>query len=303
MHSHAIVVYAFNRPEHLAQTLQHLQEALGVNQIPLYFFIDGPRNDKDKSKIAEVQKLIEGFSHPLKKVHASVENFGLRNSVIGGLNRVFEEAETAMVLEDDICIHPEFINFHKLCLKNYSNQRNVFSISAYVIPQVGKECEYIAKEELFLAQRASSWGWSTWANRWKMAVWDNKVIASKYLKQPLAYHRSGGDKIRMLHNELLGKSHSWAIIWDFNHFMNQAYGLYPNRSLVKNVGLDDSGTHSKPYAPYQVDLNSFQIIRVYPFKIEVNTRVQKVFREINRKVYRYPLDLLNYIRVWLKYRN
>lgn len=48
----------------------------------------------------------------------------------------------------------------------------------------------------------------------------------------------------MLEDFIEGKNSSWAIRWYASAFLNDKYTLYPGKSLVKNIGLDNSGTHS-----------------------------------------------------------
>ena len=44
----------------------------------------------------------------------------------------------------------------------------------------------------------------------------------------------------------MGKIDSWAITWYASTFLSDMLSLYPNPSLVKNIGQDNSGTHSGP---------------------------------------------------------
>jgi hypothetical protein len=48
---------------------------------------------------------------------------------------------------------------------------------------------------------------------------------------------------RMLQNQIAGKNSSWAVRWYASAFLQGKLTLYPGRSLVHNIGLDDSGAH------------------------------------------------------------
>ncbi len=298
----AIVIFAFNRPDHLEKTLQHLAACSTHRQFPLYFFIDGPRNQLESEKVNEVKKLAVEFDHSDKRIHSNDINAGLRPSVLNGMNRVFQENERAIVLEDDICVHPDFLDFHLKCLNLYENNYQIWSVSGFIIPQLGKRLNALTSKEMFMAPRASSWGWSTWRSRWEMAVWDKQILFDHFRRHFAAYHRSGGDKLRMLVREMEGKSSSWAILWDYNHFMNKAACIYPYSSYITNIGLDHSGTHSKPFAAYEMDLQAHKSVSDFEANPVSDATVYKAFSKINRKFYRLPFDLFRLFVLILKGR-
>lgn len=295
----ALLIFAFNRPDHLRETLSHLLNAHGSSDLPLYFFIDGARNSQEANKVKEVEQLARDYPHPHKTIHVSQENKGLRSSVIGGMSSVFADFDAAIVLEDDICVHPDFIGYHLNCLEIYRNRQDIWSVSGYVIPAVGKACMHACQQEVFMAPKSSSWGWSTWKSRWEQAVWDKQIIARHLRLHVSSYRQTGGDKLRMLLRELSGKSSSWAILWDYSHFMHGAACIYPNNSLVINIGLDYSGTHSKPSKAYTVSFSGYRKIVQFPPDIAPQREVYRIFGGINRKWYREPLDWLNFLRLCL----
>ncbi|WP_460879139.1 hypothetical protein [Pontibacter rugosus] len=49
---------------------------------------------------------------------------------------------------------------------------------------------------------------------------------------------------QMLIDQINKKNDSWAIRWYASAFLENKYTLYPTKTLVKNIGLDMSGTHS-----------------------------------------------------------
>ena len=98
------------------------------------------------------------------------------------------------------------------------------------------------------------------------------------------------------------KNNSWAIIWDFNHFMQGTYCLYPYRSLIRNIGLDHTGVHSKPREEYNVELINWDFIPGSLPQQPLNLPyAQKKFRKLNRKFYRDVLDVLRFKRLGKKY--
>ena len=47
----------------------------------------------------------------------------------------------------------------------------------------------------------------------------------------------------MLQRQVEGKNNSWAIRWNASLFLNDILSLNVGKSLVRNIGLDGSGTH------------------------------------------------------------
>jgi len=48
----------------------------------------------------------------------------------------------------------------------------------------------------------------------------------------------------MLDNQMSGVVDSWAVRWCYEQSKKNMYTIYPVHSLVENIGIDGSGTHS-----------------------------------------------------------
>ena len=93
--------------------------------------------------------------------------------------------------------------------------------------------------------RSSSWGWGTWRDRWQRADWEVKGFSK--LKSAPAFREKfdagGSDLWPMLAKQQRGAIDSWAIRWTLAQARNDAFGLYPVKSKIKNIGTDGSGTN------------------------------------------------------------
>ena len=58
----------------------------------------------------------------------------------------------------------------------------------------------------------------------------------------------------MLRDQIAGKNNSWAVRWYASAFLANKLTLYPGHSLVRNIGLDNSGTHCDSSGNFNVDL-------------------------------------------------
>ena len=237
-----IVVFAYNRPEHLARSLASLQRDTLAKQSSLYCFVDGPKKDEDEEKINRVKSIlseITGFNKV--KVTVRDKNIGLANSIITGVSDLFKRYEKLIVLEDDLLYKDGFISFMNEGLRKYSNSKKIYSITGYLYPIHLKE----DSPDCFLLPRTSSWGWGTWRDRWAEVDWEvsdyKDFLKNKDLQHAL---KSGGeDQIAMLKKHKLGKIDSWAIRWSYHHAKSSGFCLFPKSTFIENIGNDGSGTH------------------------------------------------------------
>ncbi len=293
-----IAIFTYNRPEHFRQTIRHLLFNKEARDTDLYVFSDGARLEKDKAVVDEIRAYvagIQGFRNVF--LFSSEMNLGLKASIKKGVSQVLSAHENIIVMEDDICVNENFLNFHNHCLASYQANEEIWSVSGFVIPEIGEAIHSRTVEEYFLTQRASSWGWSTWKDRWEKVVWDEQALFAYLSKDGnyKKYYATGGDKIRMLLDRFEKKNNSWAIIWDFNHFMQGTYCLYPYRSFIRNIGLDHTGVHSKPRTEYDVALENWDFKpEKLPVKPVSPAYAQERFKTLNRKFYRDVLDFIRY---------
>jgi hypothetical protein len=62
-----------------------------------------------------------------------------------------------------------------------------------------------------------------------------------------------------LEDQIKGANNSWAIRWYASAFLAGKLTLYPGRSLVNNIGNDDSGTHCTTTDEFDAELSKTPI--------------------------------------------
>jgi len=72
--------------------------------------------------------------------------------------------------------------------------------------------------------------------------------------------------------------------------------LYPNKSLVKNIGFDRSATNTKRKPNHSMDFSTKKIEIILPEDLKINQRYSEKIYDYIKKVYKEPF----YIKV-LKY--
>ncbi|UBM58911.1 glycosyltransferase [Marinilongibacter aquaticus] len=289
-----IVLFCFNRPDKVHQTVQSLLKNDLADQSELIVFCDGPRHQKDKELVDEVLRLVEGIKGFKRvSIHAQKQNVGLANSIIGGLNTVFENAEQAIVLEDDILVSRDFLTFMNTALERYENEGLIGSVSGYSFKL--EECE--EGDSYFLVKRASSWGWGTWRNRWQSVDWQVSDFPD-FIKNKPAQERfmfAGKDQLPMLVKQQRGEIQSWAVRWTYHHFLKNQFCLVPKYAKVRNIGTDGSGTNfTNSTEAYSTDLN--EGLPPFPKEIKAKDSVQNFIKV------RFAPSLLRKCINFFKYR-
>lgn len=248
-----IALFAYKRPDHLAATLQALMRNNLVEQTDLFVFSDGPRSSADIAAIETVRNIVrrcEGFSSVslIEREH----NFGLAKSIITGVSSLLERFECVIVLEDDHVTSANFIAYMNSALSHYRIDPHAFSVTAFSYPtkyfHIPEEYDF----DTFAAYRCCSNSWGTWRDRWQRVDWRMRYFSSfsRDIDAQRAFNRGGKDLSAMLEMQYNGQIDSWAIRFCYAHFVNSMHCIYPIKTLLKDIGLDNSGTHSAPNPRY-----------------------------------------------------
>lgn len=242
-----VVIFVYNRPDHTAQTIEALSNNSLARQTDLFIFSDANKGEADRQRVADVRKYIanvpDSGSFRSVQIIASERNRGLAGSVIAGVTRVIEEAGRVIVLEDDHVTSPDFLTFMNDALVRYRSEPRVWSISGYA-PPITLPTDYA--KPVYFTHRGSSWGYATWKDRWDQVDWavaDYPSFRRDWVARA-RFNRGGRDLAQMLDQQLEGAIDSWAIRWCYAQSKLGALTVYPVRSLLQNIGLDGSGTHS-----------------------------------------------------------
>lgn len=241
-----VVLFVYNRPQHTLETLKALMANELAKDSVLYIFSDGPKDDavdEDMEKIHTV-RTIARQQHWFKKVYINESNVnkGLAQSIINGVSQVLIEYDNIIVLEDDLVTGKGFLSYMNTALNLYEKDDRVGCIHGwnYNLNNNGYNAS------TFFLKGADCWGWATWKRAWKLFNQDGaeliKLIKEYYLEYEFN-RRNTHAFINMLQDQVDGKNNSWAIRWHASLLLENKYCLHPVQALVKNIGLDASGTH------------------------------------------------------------
>lgn len=237
-----IVIFTYRR--NIDKLIESLLKNNLAKESELFIFSDGYKSDRDKADVLEVRKNLKNITE-FKQVHIkeSSTNKGLASSVIEGASSVLKKYGKVIVLEDDLIVADNFLNYMNEALEYYKNDKKIWSISGYT-PDL--KCLNSYDKDVFLSVRACSWGWATWSDRWEKIDWEIKDWPefTKDIKAIEKFNLGGNDMFTMLKMQMLGKIDSWAIRWCYNQFKYNTYTIYPSKSKLRNNGFDTVGTHN-----------------------------------------------------------
>lgn len=270
-----IVLFAYNRPLHLQKTIEALLKNPLAKESSLYIYADGAKGTKDQNQVREVKEYLQtlqGFKEI--SLQFRTENWGLARNVIAGVSEVLAKHQKAIVLEDDMLCSEDFLGFMNDALVFYEKYEQIFTITGYNFP-IQIPDSYT--EDVYFHPRSSSWGWATWQDRWQKSDWE-MLDFQEFIHNPKLqkqFNAGGEDLTAMLLKQQIGKNDSWSVRWTYAHFKHQALCVYPTKSKINNIGLDNSGVHSPKTKKYEANLSS----DTYRFsdKITIDNKIQRNF--------------------------
>lgn len=243
-----VIIILYNRPKHTEKLFNSIINAKNYNRFNFYVFCDGAKNQNDIEKINEIKTIVKSFKKKINiKTFYRKKNIGLILNITNSINSVLSKNNFAIILEDDLVLHKNFFNFMDVSLEKYKKNDNVFQISGYSYP-----IKNYNKKHYFLSL-SSCWGWAITARNWKnfakflnnkklLMFYYLKIKKNSSIKNSFNYGNSY-NYFSMLKKFFNNKVNSWGIIFYLYLFVENKLTLFPNNSLVRNIGFDGSGNH------------------------------------------------------------
>lgn len=306
-----IIVFAYDRPDHLKQTLEALAKNDLAAQSVLYVYCDGAREWAGESqearakrqentcgnyitkrygkmdctkemydayikRIDEVRKLAKeqtGF----KEVHVieREKNIGLADNIVSAVTEIVNQYGRVIAFEDDIVTTRGCLTYLNDALELYKDDEQVMHISAWMYPNKGQ-----FPTTFFYDSPYPAGGWATWGRAWKHFNPDTADHVHYWENNWKEFDIEGQDHLsKQLLMNLDGTLKTWYIKWYSSMRRMKGLCLYPGTAMSNNIGWDNSGETSLPETRYNVA------------RPDEYTEVKRVPIVRNKKAF-------NYIRVW-----
>lgn len=260
-----VVLFTYKRKTHAQQVVEALSKCARATETDLIIYADGAKSQSDLNEVLELRSYlptISGFKSVT--IHESETNKGLALSITQGVTDVVLTFGKVIVLEDDILVSPFFLDYMNDALDFYENEPKVMSISGYMYPHTK------TLPETFFFNVPLCWGWATWKRAWSTYSNDttdhyNYLNTQKEWKR---FNKFGGTYLeRQIRKNLTGKLTTWFINWHASVFRQNGYCLFPNITLVNNIGFDNSGENTSASNNFNDELAQRKIrVQSIPFK-------------------------------------
>ncbi|WP_291592787.1 glycosyltransferase [Bacteroides sp.] len=270
-----ILLFVYNRPEHVRQCIASLQANELAAQSPLFIYSDAAKTPESREGVEQTRQFIrdiDGFASVT--IIEREQNWGLARSIIDGVTTQVNHFGRVIVMEDDLIAAPYFLQFMNDALETYKDEPRVGHIQG---------CDFTQDTSLpdtFLIKWTGSWGWGTWDRAWKLFNPNGKELLQQLEERNLTHRfdfNSTYGYTRMLRRQIEGKNNSWAIRWNASLFLADILSLNAGRSLIRNTGFDGSGTNCGGGGLYDSTLwlNPLPVEKLSP--IEENEKAREAF--------------------------
>ena len=239
-----IAYIIFNRPRHTQQTFAVIR---AQQPATLLIVADGPRpgHPTDAKNCAETRAIVEQIDWPCTVLrNYSDVNLGCKRRVSSGLDWVFEQVETAIVLEDDCIPHDDFFPYCDALLERYADDERVWVVTGNNF-QHGKKRGEAA---YYFSKFNHCWGWATWRRAWQhyrvdMPFWPDWQATTDWQKKlPDPVERKIWSNL--LDRVKAGEIDTWDYQWTACVWYYGGLTATPNVNLVTNIGFGPDATHT-----------------------------------------------------------
>jgi hypothetical protein len=250
-----IVVYTYDRFDHLNQTINALKDNHLAKFSDLFVVSDAA---KDPGKIKQVSKIrdyideITGFKS-VNKIFRDV-NFGAFDSMVKAEVMVISDYGRVISMEDDIVTSKNFLDFINQGLDYYEADDKAFSIAGY--------CHPIKIPESFLYDSWLSpwhcpWGYGTWKKKYSKI--DKNLNLISYILNNKSYRKYLNENGDFFIDTLYSDNQKIIQALDARiasqMMVHNMYTVMPSVSKVQNIGCDGSGLHCERTDRFDVALD------------------------------------------------
>ena len=246
-----VALFIFNR----ASTTRKVVDVLRLVQPKVLFVIaDGPRKNvfADKELCVAARSVIDEIDWPCEIHRRYLDvNIGCGHSPAKGLDWVFSQVESCIILEDDCAPDSSFFPFCEEMLTRFQDDQRIMMISGNN-HLMGQE---VTSDSYFYSINTQTHGWATWRHAWAkydfyMSDWPN-VSSLDWLANYLGNRKYAEGWLKTFENAYREANTNprcsyWDYQWTYACWKNHALNIIPSSNLVTNLGYGQDATHPTP---------------------------------------------------------
>lgn len=245
----SVTMIIFNRPQLTREVFNQVRK---VKPPRLYVISDGPRtgHDSDHENVQLCREIVTRIDWQCEVVRVySDGNLGCKKRVMTGLDRVFQDEEATIILEDDCVPTEAFFRFCDWGLARYWDDDRIGMISGSNLLDYDSRVAHDDRVRAGFSMYINCWGWATWRRVWNEVDQFLSIQELNQSAQPILQSKPLTRTQRAFWIGVFRHSISSRTIWDFylqyEFFENSFVSVYPLYNLVSNVGFSDDATHTK----------------------------------------------------------
>lgn len=298
-----VVVFAYDRPDHLNRTLSALAGNDLACETELFVYCDGAREwggeevsrpksnegetyitkrygvmycskEEYESYLARIEstRQVAHLQKGFKNLHVieREKNIGLADNIVGAVTEIVNKYGRVIAFEDDVVSTRGCLTYLNDALEMYQNDEKVMHISAWMYPNKGQ-----FPTTFFYDSPYPAGGWATWKRAWQHFNPDTADHVAFWQNRWKEFDIEGEDYLsRQLVGNLNGTLKTWYVKWYSSMRRVNGLCLYPGTAMSNNIGWDNSGETSCENSRYFVS-NPADYTEVKRIPI---VRNQKAFR-------------------------
>ena len=239
-----VLLLGYNRPKQMAGLIKSLEPH---KPELILLAVDGPRDDKqnDFELVKQTQETVSLITWNAQvQTRFRQSNLGLRSAVVDAVTWATNTYGKAIVLEDDVRVGPELLDYFKFNLDKFNANERIAHINGYNLVPV----EYLSEPEQQsrLSIYPESYAWATWDRAWEK--YDDDLTWAK---------NASLEELRLIVGTTVGalrwkqnfsdaaneRIDTWAYRWLATMWEHKLLMLSPNRNLSTYLGWS-GGTHT-----------------------------------------------------------
>lgn len=274
MNPSPVLVFSYNRPEHLRQTLNALSKNELANESLLYIYCDGakPNASMEQKQLVDENRMVARMAKGFKAVHVveREHNVGLKDNIVSAVTEIVNQYGRVVTLEDDVVSSVGFLRYMNEALELYADEDRVMHVSGYMYPH---KCKL--PETFFYPVPYPGGGWATWKRAWDCYNDNSQELYNYWKNNWDEFDMFGGNYLsKQLKMNVDGTMNTWFIKWHAVLMQNEALTLYPGSSLTNNIGFDEMATNC--YSTNKFDVVPVDYVKVEQSPLVVNKKGSRV---------------------------
>lgn len=247
-----IALFVYNRPEHARRTVDALRANPLAADSELFVFADAAKDPQAGDAVAQTRrfaKSIAGFRSVT--LIERERNFGLAANITGGVSQLAARFGRVIVMEDDLASSPHFLRYMNEALELYAGDERVMHVSGGAYP-IGGDLRLPS----YFLRVPLCWGWGTWQRAWVHFSRDTGMM-DRFSRDMIRRFDFDGtyDYWEQLELNRQGRLDTWFVFWYASVFLRNGLALFPGTPLVRNIGMDGSGTHCSVTDQFDVQVS------------------------------------------------